>query len=139
MNALKTGFCAHDMATSVVRLGEDRQTFVRHLAQLRRLFAPYLHGEEDEEWVLTLAQACWRRLRLYRAQSWEQGQLVQFFQTFLGIADCRFPIRNSKLEARKAKLETRPRIPVAHNSPFTIHPCLLNRQSTIVNRQLRGS
>src|SRR5271157_2352562 len=108
MNALKTGFYAHDMATSVVRLREDRQAFVRHLVQFQRLFALFFReGEEDEEWVVTLAQTCWRRLRLYPAQaSWEQGQLEQFFRTFLGFDDSKCETGNSKFETRDSPLDS---------------------------------
>jgi len=110
----------------------DRQAFVRHLAQVRRLFAPHLQGEQDEEWVVTLAQACWRRLRLYRAQaSWEQGQLEQFFQTFLGVDGCRLSTTDSKLETGNSKSETRNSPTALHNSHLSSYSSSDNLRSSI--------
>ncbi|HMD98616.1 MAG TPA: hypothetical protein VKM93_14950 [Terriglobia bacterium] len=133
MNALKTGFYAHDMATSVVRLREDRQAFVRHLVQFQRLFALFFReGEEDEEWVVTLAQTCWRRLRLYPAQaSWEQGQLEQFFQTFLGIDDCRLSMADARFETGNSKIETRKSSLASGRAQLTIHDSRFSSQSSI--------
>jgi hypothetical protein len=78
MNALKAGFYARDMATSVMRLGEDRKAYIRHLLQFNQFFAP--EGTEEGEAIIALGDACWRCLRLYPAQvSWEFGQLEQYF------------------------------------------------------------
>lgn len=77
LNALKHGLyaTAHPRA-SVRRLGERPGEFAAHRRRFERLFVP----EDDEETriVQRLADACWRRLRFFRAAArWEAGRLKQ--------------------------------------------------------------
>lgn len=78
-NNLKHGLYAYAAATdrqSLRRLGESPQEFAAHRRRIERLFAP--QDDEEKRLVSRLADACWRRLRLFRAAArWEADRLKQ--------------------------------------------------------------
>ena len=80
LNALKHGlYAAASVGESVGRLGESRRDFAAHRRRLARLFAP--QDEEERRLVERLADACWRRLRFFRAASrWEARRLKQILR-----------------------------------------------------------
>jgi hypothetical protein len=77
LNALKHGlFATARVGESVRRLGESPQEFAAHRRRFERLFAPF--DDEEKRLVKRLADACWRRLRLFRAAArWESDRLKQ--------------------------------------------------------------
>jgi hypothetical protein len=77
LNALKHGlYAAASLRESLGRLGESRREFSAHRRRLERLFAP--EDEEETQIVRRLADACWRRLRFFRAAAvWEADRLKQ--------------------------------------------------------------
>jgi hypothetical protein len=79
LNALKHGlFAKQALAESVVRLGEDKEEFERHLRLFERVFAPA--DEEEKRIVRGLARTVWRRLRFFHAQAcWEKEKLQSMF------------------------------------------------------------
>jgi len=80
LNALKHGLYAiASVRESVERLGESRREFAAHRRRFARLFAP--QDEEEGRLVERLADACWRRLRFFRAASrWEAHYLKQILR-----------------------------------------------------------
>ncbi len=79
LNALKHGlFAKQTLAASVDRLREDKEEFAAHLCFFERVFVPA--DKEEKRIVKGLAEAVWRRLRLFRAQaSWEMERLERIF------------------------------------------------------------
>jgi hypothetical protein len=67
LNALRHGLFSRQMAESIDRLGESREEFRAH----QRLFECYFAPEDDPERALvrSIAEATWRRLRLFRSQA----------------------------------------------------------------------
>ena len=80
LNALKHGlYAVASVGESVGRLGESRREFAAHRRRFARLFAP--QDEEERRLVERLADACWRRLRFFRAASrWEAQHLKQILR-----------------------------------------------------------
>ena len=134
MNALKHGFSARDMKTSVARLGEDPKAYEEHLAQFHRLVAP--SWKEEEELVAALAEACWRRLRLYPAQaSWERLQLDQVFTECLGFEDWHAPLDNLKLEPGNSRPDSGHSPVTVQNSELPAPPSTGHRRPSILAPQ----
>ena len=78
-NHLQHGLQARSPATSIRRLGEKPQEFKQHLELFRRVFVP--HSATEEKVVRSIAEAAWRRLRLFRAQAvWEAKQVKRIFR-----------------------------------------------------------
>jgi len=73
-SALKHGLYVRALEDTVKLLGEDPKEFQAHLCLLERTFLP--QDETERRMVRRLAEALWRRLRLYRAQArWEEDAL----------------------------------------------------------------
>jgi hypothetical protein len=73
-NHLKHGLQTRTLEETITLLGEDVKEFERHLACVERAFAP--QDELERRIIRRLAEALWRRLRLYRAQArWESDRL----------------------------------------------------------------
>lgn len=79
LNALKHGlFARQTVGESVLRLGEDPKKFELHLALFRRVFIPT--DDDERRMVRELAEAVWRRLRLFHAQArWEMDRLHRIY------------------------------------------------------------
>jgi hypothetical protein len=76
LNALKHGLFTHEFSSATLRrLGEDPQEFREMQRLFRRLFAP--RERPEKELVIRLAQTCWRRLRLFRAQARREQELLR--------------------------------------------------------------
>jgi hypothetical protein len=77
LNALKHGlYATAHPGWSVRRLHESPGEFAAHRRRLERLFVP--EDEEEARIVRRLADACWRRLRFFRAAAaWEAGRFRQ--------------------------------------------------------------
>ena len=74
LNAVKHGLFAQRLEDSVARLGEDRGELERHWRLFARAFVPA--DEIEGRIIRRLADLCWRRLRLFRAQArWETDRL----------------------------------------------------------------
>ncbi|MEJ2010445.1 MAG: hypothetical protein P8Z30_20215 [Acidobacteriota bacterium] len=76
MNALKHGLFAREFSPATLRrLGEDPQEFREMHRLLRRVFVP--RERPECELVARLAETCWRRLRLFRAQALREQQSLR--------------------------------------------------------------
>jgi hypothetical protein len=76
LNALKHGLFARQFsAPALCRLGEDPREYQEMLRLFRRVFVPCERPEK--ELVARLAQTCWRRLRLFRAQAQRERESLR--------------------------------------------------------------
>ena len=76
LNALKHGLFTRDFSPqSCRRLREDPREYREMLRLFRRLFAP--RERPERELVTRLAQTCWRRLRLFRAQAVREQEALR--------------------------------------------------------------
>jgi hypothetical protein len=74
LNAVKHGLFAQRLEDSVAQLGEDHAELGRHWLLFARAFVPA--DEIEGRIIRRLADLCWRRLRLFRAQArWETDRL----------------------------------------------------------------
>jgi hypothetical protein len=78
-NHLQHGLQVRSLDETMVLLGEDPKELEAHRERFRRVFAP--SGPAEEKVVRALAEAVWRRLRLFRAQAVrESKQLKKLFE-----------------------------------------------------------
>ena len=78
LNALKHGLFATKVPDGVAKLGEDPAEFAAHGQRFAQVFAP--QDDAEREIVQRLAEAVWRRLRLFPAQAhWESNRLRKLF------------------------------------------------------------
>ncbi len=67
LNAFKHGLAAENAPGLLARLGEAPEDFSKHLERVQRVFRSA--DKAERELVLRLAQATWRRMRIFRAQA----------------------------------------------------------------------
>ncbi|MBI4165556.1 MAG: hypothetical protein HY508_07470 [Acidobacteria bacterium] len=78
-NHLQHGLQARSLEETIERMGEDPKGFQEHVERFRRVFVP--RGAAEEEVLRSIAEAVWRRLRLFHGQAcWEGKLLKQIFE-----------------------------------------------------------
>lgn len=78
-NHLQHGLDVRSLEETMEQMGEDPKEFEKHVERFRRAFVP--GGETEEKVVRSIAEATWRRFRLFRAQAcWEAGQVKKLFE-----------------------------------------------------------
>jgi hypothetical protein len=81
-NALSHGISAKDVAATVARMGEDPREYRQHHALFARAFVP--QDDKEREYLRSLANASWKRLRFFRAQAdWELNRLNKIFRQII--------------------------------------------------------
>jgi hypothetical protein len=76
MNALKHGLFAREFSAATLRrLGENPREHQEMLWLFRRVFRP--RERPERELVTLLAETCWRRLRLFRAQAVREREALR--------------------------------------------------------------
>ena len=98
MNALKHGLFAREFgAEALRRLGEDPREFKEMHRLFRRALAP--RERPERELVARLAETCWRRLRLFRAQARREQEALRQALTSLPPAHHRLSEEETELRA----------------------------------------
>ena len=101
MNALKHGLFAHEFSPATLRrLGEDPQEFREMRRLFRRVFVP--RERPERELVARLAETCWRRLRLFRAQALREQESLR--QALASVPAVRRPLGHEETEIRAQML-----------------------------------
>jgi len=101
MNALKHGLFAHEFSPATLRrLGEDPREFREMHRLFRRVFVP--RERPEKELVARLAETCWRRLRLFRAQALREHESLR--QALESVPVVRRPLGHEETELRAQML-----------------------------------
>jgi len=97
MNALKHGLFGREFSPATLRrLGEDPQEYREMQRLFRRLFVP--RERPERELVTRLAQTCWRRLRLFRAQAHREHETLR--RVLASVPAARRPLGPEETELR---------------------------------------
>lgn len=97
LNALKHGLFAREFgAPAFERLGENPREFREMLRLFRRVFRP--RERPERELVRCLAETCWRRLRLLRAQARREQEALS--AALAAVPASRRPLTEEETEVR---------------------------------------
>jgi len=97
LNASKHGLFARDFSAAALRqLGEDPREYQQMLRLVRRAFAP--RELPEKQLVTRLAQTCWRRLRLFRAQAVRERESLG--AALAAVPRASYPLSEEETELR---------------------------------------